>query len=90
MAVSEALPLLDPVYAHYAAQWPKIMSDYVIIENEAEVGRGFFLEGKDLPEQIADLAHADELGVIAWRNLPPEIRRESEEWGGRTPARLRG
>jgi hypothetical protein len=87
-AVSEALPLLDRVYAHYAAQWPKIMSDYVIIGDWEEEGRGFFLEGEDLPEQIADPSHADELDVIAWRNIPPETRREWEEEAGELPQAL--
>jgi hypothetical protein len=81
-AVNEALPLLDPVYAHYAAQWPKIMSDYVIVDDEELAGREFFLEGEDVPEQIADPSHADELDVIAWRNIPPDLRREWEEMGG--------
>jgi hypothetical protein len=74
-AVSEVLTLLDPVFAHYAAQWPRIMTGM----EEDEFGRGFFLEGEDLPEQIADPSHADELDVIAWRNIPPETRREWEE-----------
>ena len=82
-AVKEALPLLDPVYAHYAAQWPKIMSDYVIVDDEELAGRGFFLEGENVPEQIADPSHADELDVIAWGNIPPDLRREWEELGGR-------
>ena len=81
-AVSEALPLLDPVYAHYAAQWPKIMSDYVIVDDEELPGRGFFLEGEDVPEQIADPSHADQLDVVAWKNIPPDLRREWEEEGG--------
>lgn len=79
-AVSEALPLLDAVYAHYVAQWPKIMSD--ITNDEDEFGRGFFLDGADLPEQIADPSHADELDVIAWRNIPTETRRYWEEVSG--------
>jgi hypothetical protein len=77
-AVGEALPLLDPVYAHYAAQWPKIMSDHVSIGDKEDVGRGFHIRDMSLPEQIADPAHADELDVIAWRNIPPETRREWE------------
>jgi Cysteine-rich CPCC len=78
-AISEALPLLDPIYAHYAAQWPKIMSDYVSIGERQDGGRGFHIRDMSLPEQIADPALADELDVIAWRNIPPETRREWEE-----------
>jgi hypothetical protein len=82
-AVSEVLTLLDPVFAHYAAQWPRIMTGM----EEDEFGRGFFLEGEDLPEQIADPSQADELDVIAWRNIPPETRREGRGFGWRPPAR---
>jgi hypothetical protein len=77
-ATVEALPLLDPIFAHYVAQWPKIMRGL----EEEEFGRGFFLEGEVLPEQIADPSRADALDVIAWRHIPPATRREWEEASG--------
>jgi hypothetical protein len=43
------------------------MSD--ITKNEDELGRGFFLDGADLPEQIADSSRKDELDDIARRNI---------------------
>jgi hypothetical protein len=49
---------------------------------EEEFGRGFFLEGEVLPEQIADPSRADALDVIAWRHTPPATRREWEEASG--------
>jgi hypothetical protein len=78
----EIAPLLEPIFAHYAAQWPKIMKGL----EEDEFGRGFYLDGQDLPEQIADPSRADELDAIAWRNIPPETRREWE----RGPTTVRG
>jgi hypothetical protein len=77
-AVSESLSLLDPIFAHYAAQWPKMMKGF----EENEFRCGFYLDGEDLPEQIADPSRGDELDVIAWRNIPPETRREWERGGG--------
>jgi hypothetical protein len=77
-AVSESTSLLDPIFAHYAAQWPKIMKGL----EEDEFGRGFYLDGQNLPEQIADPSRADELDAIAWRNIPPETRREWERGAG--------
>jgi sugar/nucleoside kinase (ribokinase family) len=55
---------------------------------EDEFGRGFYLDGEDLPEQIADPPRADELDAIAWRNIPPETRREWEEKAGDEGLRL--
>jgi hypothetical protein len=76
-AVVEALPLLDPIYAHYVAQWRKIVPD----SPETEFGRGFFLEGSVLPQEIADPSNVAELAAIAWRNIPADIRRRWEEEG---------
>jgi hypothetical protein len=76
-AIDEALPLLDPVYAHYVAQWPKI----VPWSEENLFGRGFFLEGSALPDQIADPSHADELDDIYMRSISDELRRLWEDEG---------
>jgi hypothetical protein len=84
-AIPEALPLLDPIYAHYVAQWPKIVPRS---EEEEEFGRGFFLEGSDVPEQIADPSRADELDEIYVRNIPEEIRRTWSDEGGWAPHAL--
>jgi hypothetical protein len=83
-AIDEALPLLDPVYAHYVAQWPKI----VPWSEENEFGRGFFLEGSALPDQIADPSHADELDDIFMRSIPDDVRRRWEGEEGDPPCAL--
>ena len=74
-AIDEALPLLHPVYAHYVAQWPKI----VPWSEENLFGRGFFLEGSALPDQIADPSLADELDDMYVRSIPDELRRLWED-----------
>jgi hypothetical protein len=86
-AVSEAMPLLDPVYRHYLAQWPRIMQ--VSADPTGFVG-GFYLDGSVLPEEIADPSHADELEVVAYKNIPPEVREFHPEpsEGGRPALRL--
>lgn len=73
-AVDEALPLLDPIYAHYVAQWPKIVPP----SGEDELGLGFFLEGSVVHEQIADPSHADQLVEIYLRGVPDKVR---SGWG---------
>jgi hypothetical protein len=85
-AVAEALPLLHPIYAHYVAQWPKVLPRS---DEEKEFGRGFFLEGSVVPEQIADPSRADELDEIYLRNIPEEIRRTWSDEGGWAPHALR-
>ena len=73
-AIDEALPLLDPVYAHYVAQWPKIPWS-----EEDDFGRGFFLEGSVVPDQIADPSHAGELDDMYLRSMPDDARRQWED-----------
>jgi len=80
-AVDEALLLLDPVYAHYVAEWPKIVPP----SEEDEFGRGFFLEGSALPEQIADPSHADQLDDVYIRSVPDEVWSRWEDEGPGDP-----
>jgi hypothetical protein len=86
-AVPEALPLLDPIYAHYVAQWPKVVPRSE--EEEEEFGRGFFVEGSVVPEQIADPSRSDELDEIYVRNIPEEIRRTWSDEGSLGPYALK-
>lgn len=65
-AVEEALHLLEPAFAHYAAQWPKIM----VPDPEDTGADGFWVPSKGMPVRIADMAHADELRTIAARHAP--------------------
>ncbi len=69
-AVPEALPLLEPVFAHYVAQWEKIM---VPDAGEPDC-RGFYLTPADVPNRIADPDNAPALAAIATRHLSPELR----------------
>lgn len=69
-AVPEALGLLEPVFAHYVAQWEKIM-----VPNPQETdARGFYLTAADVPDRIADPDNGPALAEIATRNLSPQAR----------------
>lgn len=70
-AVPEALSLLDPVFAHYVAQWERIM-----VPNPLETdARGFYLTAADVPDRIADPDNGPALADIATRHLSPQLRR---------------
>lgn len=68
--VTEALPYLEPAFAHYTAQWQKIMVD----DPEETDAKGFYLEAEELPDRIADPENAGRLAEIVNRHLPQEIK----------------
>jgi hypothetical protein len=70
-SVPEALPLLEPGFAHYVAQWEKIM----VPDPRETDARGFYLTPADVPDRIADPAHGPALAEIATRHLSPEMNR---------------
>ena len=65
--VPESLPYLEEVFAHYVAQWPKIMVEDI----SSKDSRGFYLEANQVPPRIADPTAADPLTEIAFRSMPP-------------------
>jgi hypothetical protein len=65
-AVEDALPFLEPAFAHYAQQWPKIM----VSDPDDTDADGFWVDAGLLPPRIADLHHAAELREIAARHAP--------------------
>jgi hypothetical protein len=67
-AVPEALPLLEPAFAHYVAQWEKIM---VPDPYDADA-RGFYIEGNAVPSRIADPSNLPQLSEIVRRHTPEE------------------
>jgi hypothetical protein len=68
--VAEALHLLTPSFAHFAAQWPRVM-----VPDPAQTdARGFVLEARGLQEQIAADENADALSEVATRNLSDDWR----------------
>lgn len=70
-AVPEALPLLEPVFAHYIAQWEKFM----VTDPEETDARGFYLTAADVPNRIADPNNGPALAEIATRHLTPQVRK---------------
>jgi hypothetical protein len=69
-AVPEALDLLEPVFAHYVAQWGKIM----VPDPRETDARGFYLTAADVPDRIADPDNGPALAEIATRYLSPQMR----------------
>ena len=70
-AVPEALDLLEPVFAHYVAQWEKIM----VPDPEETDAQGFFLTAADIPGRIADPDNGQALAELATRHLSPQVRK---------------
>src|SRR5437899_3238032 len=64
-AVTEALPLLEPAFAHYAAQWPRIM----VANPEEPEDKDFFVEASELPARITDPSNRERLQEILERHL---------------------
>ena len=79
-AIPDALPYVEEAFAHYMAQWPKIMVDDV----SADDCRGFYLEARHLPPRIADPAHTAALTEIGLRHMPAGWARISQQMS--TPA----
>ena len=74
-AVEEALSLLTPEAAHYAAQWKKFM-----VPDLDRDALGFCVPGDHLPNGIADESKAPELLTIARRHVNPEDSPEGDAW----------
>ncbi len=69
--IAEALPLLEPGFAHYAAQWERIM----VPDPEEADTRGFLIEASELPGPIADARHKRALDDIFIRHVPDFVVR---------------
>lgn len=66
---NEYLPFLEPAFAHYVAQWSKIM-----VEDPAETdANGFWVDASTLPNRIADSANTEALLAVLKRHMPPAI-----------------
>lgn len=73
-AVEDALELLYPEVAHYAAQWEKAMVRD--LDRDAE---GFSVLGDEMPRGIAPVENADALTELARRYVGPKWRPWLEE-----------
>jgi len=69
-AVTEALPLLDPVFGHYIAQWQKVM----VPSPDGRRAWGFYVQESELPKYIGDPANGARLTEIAWAHYPDFIQ----------------
>lgn len=65
-AVPEALPYIDPVFAHYVAQWEKV----TVPDPDDTDARGFYLEASDVPQLIAPWENEATLADIATAHAP--------------------
>lgn len=74
-AVEEALPLLTPEAAHYAAQWRSFM-----VQDLDRDALGFCVPGDHLPNGIADESRAAELLAIARGHVDPDDSPEGHAW----------
>lgn len=64
-AVPDVLPLLDPVFAHYVAQWEKVASPGTGLPS------GFWIEASGLPSRMVSPGAAPRLTALVRRHAPP-------------------
>lgn len=77
----EYLPFLEPAFAHYVAQWPKIM----VSDPDETDANGFWVDASTLPARIADPSCATDLLEVLKRHMP---RATLEYFGDRVYALL--
>lgn len=80
-STKQALPYLEAAFAHYVAQWERLMPP----DPDERDARGFFVEATELPSRIADPAAAAQLSNIATSQTTTQTRRAFSEW---SPCRL--
>jgi hypothetical protein len=78
-AIPEALPLLEPAFRNYAAQWERIMVDPFDTDT-----KGFWVPTSELPGDIADPAMQPLFAELWNRHAGKDLL----DWFGETPSGL--
>jgi hypothetical protein len=84
-AIEAASPLIEPVFAHYIAQWPTV-AGWSFEETDQ---RSVYFDPTEVPDRITDQANAEALNKIATRFSPPTLL-EAAERAGRTTVQALG
>lgn len=75
-SLPDVLPLLEPAFSHYLAQWEKYMVPNV---NETDA-RGFWVPSGSMPQHIAPLEHWEAICEIAWSHMPDSLKQWLGHW----------
>jgi len=69
-AIPDALPLIEPAFAHYAAQWEK----YLVPDPNETDATGFAIPAGGMPRHIAPPTNWEDLAALMWSYTTDEIK----------------